>query len=261
MKKTFSLTALAFVAAMLFAAPAHAAEGVTPPKQVWPHHGITGTYDKAALQRGFQVYKEVCAACHGLNLVSYRNLADLGYNEAEIKSLAAEYTVVDGPNEDGEMFERPALPSDRFKSPFANDRAARAANGGALPPDLSLIVKGRKHAEDYIYALLTGYEEAPETNPQTGEPVQLLPGQYWNAYFPGHALSMAPPLMDGQITYADGRSARMDEAARDVVQFLAWASEPHMEQRKQTGMKIVLFLLVFAGIMLVAKRKVWADVH
>ncbi|HEX2752100.1 MAG TPA: cytochrome c1, partial [Alphaproteobacteria bacterium] len=261
MKKTFSLTALAFVAAMLFAAPAHAAEGVTPPKQVWPHDGITGTYDKAALQRGLQVYKEVCAACHGLNLVSYRNLADLGYNEAEIKSLAAEYTVVDGPNEDGEMFERPALPSDRFKSPFANDRAARAANGGAMPPDLSLIVKGRKHAEDYLYALLTGYKEAPETNPQTGEPVQLLPGQYWNEYFPGFALSMAPPLMDGQITYADGRSARLDEAARDVVQFLAWASEPHMEQRKQTGMKIVLFLIVFAGIMLAAKRKVWADVH
>jgi len=265
MKKTSSLLVLApavtFAAALFFAVPAHAAEGVAPPKQVWPHHGMTGTYDKAALQRGFQVYKEVCAACHGLKLLSYRNLADLGYNEAEIKSVAAEYTVMDGPDEDGEMFERPALPSDRFHAPFANDQAARAANGGALPPDLSLIVKGRKHGEDYVYALLTGYKDAPAAHPETGEPVQLLPGQYWNEYFPGHALSMAPPLMDGQITYADGRSASLAEAARDVTQFLAWASEPHMEQRKQTGMKVLLFLLVFAGMMLVAKRKVWADVH
>jgi len=265
MKKTSSLLALApvvaFVAAIAFGAPAQAAEGVTPPKQVWPHHGITGTYDKAALQRGFQVYKEVCSACHGLNLLSYRNLADLGYTDAQIKTLAAEYTVTDGPNEDGDMFERPALPSDRFKAPFANAQAAKAANGGALPPDLSLIVKGRKHGEDYIYALLTGYKDAPATHPQTGEPVQLLPGQYWNEYFPGHTLSMAPPLMDGQVTYADGRSATLAEAARDVTQFLAWASEPHLEQRKQTGMKVLLFLIVFAGIMLAAKRKVWADVH
>lgn len=261
MKKTSSLLVMAFVAAMSFSTAAQAAEGVEPPKEVWPHHGMTGTYDKAALQRGLQVYKEVCAACHGLKLLSYRNLADLGYSDDQIKSLAAEYTVTDGPNEDGEMFERPALPSDRFHAPFANDQAAKAANGGALPPDLSLIVKGRKHGEDYIYALLTGYEEAPATNPETGEPVQLLPGQYWNKYFPGHTLSMAPPLMDGQVTYADGRSASLNEAARDVTQFLAWASEPHMEQRKQTGLKVVLFLLVFAGIMYAAKRKVWADVH
>ena len=261
MKKTFSLLALALVASMSFSVTAQAAEGVEPPKESWPHHGITGTYDKAALQRGFQVYKEVCAACHGMKLLSYRNLADLGYTDAQIKSLAAEYTVTDGPNEDGDMFERPALPSDRFISPFANDQAAKAANGGALPPDLSLIVKGRKHAEDYIYALLTGYEEAPALHPETGEPVQLLPGQYWNKYFPGHTLSMAPPLMDGQVNYANGQAATVKEAAHDVTQFLAWASEPHMEQRKQTGMKVVLFLLVFAGIMLAAKRKVWADVH
>lgn len=269
MKKTSSLIAMAFLAAMTFAAPANAAESVAPPKQSWPHKGITGTYDKAALQRGFQVYKEVCAACHGMKLLSYRNLAGLGYNEAEIKSVAAEYTVTDGPDADGEMFERPALPSDRFKSPFANDSAAKAANGGALPPDLSLIVKGRKHSEDYLYALLTGYTEAPESimvkDAQTGEmveeKVEMLPGQYWNTYFPGHKLSMAPPLMDGQVTYADGKSASLDEAAHDVVQFLAWASEPHMEDRKQMGMKVMLFLLVFAGIMLAAKRKVWADVH
>ena len=125
----------------------------------------------------------------------------------------------------------------------------------------ALIVMGRKYGEDYIYALLTGYTDAPETDPATGEPVELLPGQYWNTYFPGHKLSMAPPLMDGQITYADGRSASLNEAAKDVVQFLAWAGEPHMEARKHMGMKVLIFLLVFAGIMLAAKRKVWADVH
>lgn len=261
MKKTSSLLALALVAALSFSTAAQAAEGVSPEKETWPHKGMTGSYDKAALQRGFQVYKEVCSACHGMKLLSYRNLAGLGYNEAEIKSLAAEYTITDGPNEDGEMFERPALPSDRFKSPFANDKAAKAANGGAFPPDLSLIVKGRKYGEDYIYALLTGYTDAPEVDPATGEPVELLPGQYWNTYFPGHKLSMAPPLMDGQMTYADGRSASLNEAAKDVVQFLTWASEPHMEARKQMGMKVLIFLLVFAGIMLAAKRKVWANVH
>lgn len=269
MKKTSSLIAMAFLASLSFSVAAQAAEGIAPPKQVWPHKGITGTYDKAALQRGFQVYKEVCAACHGMKLLSYRNLAGLGYTEAEIRAVAAEYTVTDGPNEDGEMFERPALPSDRFKSPFPNDNAAKAANGGAFPVDLSLIVKGRKYSEDYLYALLTGYTDAPESimvkDAQTGgmveEKVEMLPGQYWNTYFPGHKLSMAPPLMEGQVTYADGRSARLDEAARDVVQFLAWASEPHMEARKQMGMKVTLFLLVFAGIMLAAKRKVWADVH
>jgi len=255
MKKISPLLASAFVAAAIAFAPlsAFASEGVAPPKMQWPQDGMTGTYDKAALQRGFQIYKEVCAACHGLNLLSYRNLAGLGYNDDEIKAIAAEYTVVDGPNDEGEMFERPARPSDRFHNPFANPQAAAAANGAA-PPDLSLIVKGRKHGADYIHALLTGYEEAPADT-------DMPPGKYWNKYFPGHVISMAPPLSDGQVTYADGRTASLDEAAMDVTQFLAWASEPHMEARKHTGMKVLLFMLVFAGIMYAAKRKVWADVH
>lgn len=250
-KKSLPLVMAAFVA---FSAPAWSAESIAPPKQHWPHQGVTGSYDKASLQRGFQVYKQVCAACHGMKLLSYRNLAGLGYNEDEIKSIAAEYTVTDGPNDDGEMFERAARPADRFKGPFANDKAARAANGGALPPDLSLVVKARHGHEDYIYGLLTGYQAAPE-----GE--EGLPGMSWNKYFAGHWIAMAPPLVDDSVTYADGTSATVAQMSRDVTQFLAWAGEPHMEERKKVGMKVILFMLVFAGIMLATKRKVWASVH
>lgn len=250
-KKSLPLVLAAFVA---FSAPAWSAESIAPPKQQWPHQGITGTYDKAALQRGFQVYKQVCAACHGMNLLSYRNLAGLGYNEDEIKAIAAEYTVIDGPNDDGDMFERAARPADRFKAPFANDKAARAANGGALPPDLSLVVKSRHHHEDYIYALLTGYQAPPE-----GE--EGLPGMSWNKYFAGHWTAMVPPLVEDMVSYADGTPATVDQMASDVTQFLAWAGEPHMEARKKMGIKVVLFMIVFAGIMLAAKRKVWASVH
>lgn len=249
------LSAFALTGAVMLATPAMSAtDSVPPPAQSWPHAGITSSYDKAALQRGFQIYREVCAACHGLKYVAYRNLADLGYSEAEVKAIAAEYTINDGPNDDGEMFERPGRPSDYFKAPFVNDQAARAANGGALPPDLSLIVKSRAKGEDYLYALLTGYEDAPEGT-------ELLSGMYWNKYFPGHQMAMAPPLVDGQVTYADGTSATLDQAARDVTQFLAWAGEPHMESRKQMGIKVILFMLVFAGIMYAVKRKIWANVH
>lgn len=252
MKKTLSAVTLALV--ITTSSLALATEAVTPPTQKWPHHGVTGTYDRAALQRGFQVYKEVCSACHSMKLLSYRNLEALGYSPEQIKAVAAEYTVTDGPNDDGDMFERPARPSDRFKSPFANDKAARAANGGALPPDMSLLVKARHHGEDYIQALLTGYKEPPAD-------VTLLPGMYWNEYFPGHQMAMAPPLTEGQVSYADGTTASVEQMAHDVTQFLAWASEPHMEERKRTGIKVVIFLLAFAGLMYAVKRKVWADVH
>lgn len=234
--------------------PAFAAEGVAPPEREWHHHGVTGTYDRAALQRGFQVYKEVCSACHAMKFLSYRDLAGLGYTPDEIKAVAAEYTVTDGPNDDGDMFERPARPADRFKSPFANDKAARAANGGALPPDLSLVVKSRAHGEDYMQALLTGYEAAPEGT-------ELMAGMYWNKYFPGHQIAMAPPLTEGQVSYADGTEATVDQMAHDVTSFLAWAAEPHMEVRKQTGIKVVIFMLVFAGLMYAVKRRLWKDVR
>lgn len=252
MKKTLSAATLALL--ITASTGAIAAESVTPPEHKWPHHGVTGTYDRAALQRGFQVYKEVCSACHSMQLLSYRNLEALGYSPEEVKAIAAEYTVTDGPNDDGDMFERAARPSDRFKSPFANDQAARAANGGALPPDLSLVIKARHHGEDYIHALLTGYQEAPAD-------VALLPGMYWNLYFLGHQMGMAPPLTEGQVSFSDGTASSVEQMSRDVTQFLAWASEPHMEQRKQTGMKVVLFLLAFAGLMYAVKRKIWTDVQ
>jgi len=252
MKKIFPT--LAFAAMIAVSASAIAADAPTPPHQKWPHQGMTGTYDRAALQRGFQVYKEVCAACHSMKYLSYRDLAGLGYNPDEIKAIAAEYTVTDGPNDDGEMFERPARPSDRFKSPFANDKAARAANGGALPPDMSLLVKARHHGEDYIHALLTGYEAAPEGT-------ELMAGMYWNKYFAGHQIAMAPPLTEGQVSYSDGTTASVEQMSKDVTQFLAWASEPHMEARKKMGIKVVFFMFAFAAIMYAAKRKVWKDVH
>ncbi|MDP9196902.1 MAG: cytochrome c1 [Pseudomonadota bacterium] len=232
------------------------AEGdeVAPAHQEWPHAGITGTFDRAALQRGFQVYKEVCAACHSMHLLSYRNLTDLGYSEDEIKALATQVQVTDGPDDTGKMFQRPGKPSDRFVSPFANEQEARAANGGALPPDLSLIVKAREHGEDYIHALLTGYDKAPEGH-------EVPAGQYWNTYFSGHLISMPPPLNEGQVTYADGTQATVEQMSRDVTTFLAWAAEPKMEARKQMGIKVLIFLAVFTGIMYAVKVRLWRNVE
>ncbi len=250
MKKTLSVLALT----LLISSSAAASGGDVIPQQDWPHKGVFGAYDKAALQRGFQVYKEVCSACHAAKFISYRHLSDLGYTPDEIKAIAATDTVTDGPNDEGDMFERPALPSDRLRSPFKNDKAARASNNGALPPDMSLLVKSRTGGEDYIYALLTGYADPPAD-------VTLMPGMSYNKYFPGHQIAMAKPLADGQITYSDGTAASEAQAARDIAQFLAWASEPHMEHRKQMGWKVILFLLAFAGVMHAVKRKVWKKLH
>lgn len=227
-----------------------AEEAPTPPQVAWSFDGITGTYDKAALQRGFQVYKEVCAACHAMDRLSYRNLSALGYNEDQIKAIAAEYTVTDGPNDEGEMFERAARPSDRFKSPFPNVQAARYANNGALPLDLSLIVKARHHGADYIHGLLTGYHEAPED-------FTMNAGMYYNEYFSGHQIAMAPPLMDGQISYADGTEATIHQMAMDVSTFLAWASEPHQNARKQMGLKVIIFLTFLSVLLYMVKKKIW----
>jgi ubiquinol-cytochrome c reductase cytochrome c1 subunit len=252
MKKTLSLLALA--ATMAFPSHVFASEGNALPKQHWPHKSLFGAYDKAAVQRGLQVYKEVCSACHSLKYVAYRNLGDIGYTADEVKAFAAQFTVTDGPNDDGEMFERPALPSDRFKSPFKNDKAARAANNGALPPDMSLLVKARAGGEDYIFGILTGYENEPAG-------VTLMAGMSYNRHFPGNQIAMAKPLMDGQVTSSDGNAASLEQAARDVTQFLAWAAEPHQDERKRMGLKVVLFLLAFAGIMRAAKRKMWLKLH
>ncbi len=225
-----------------------------PPKQEWHFNGPFGTYDKASLQRGLKIYREVCASCHGLKRIYFRNLKDLGYNDTQVKNIAAEYTVKDGPNDQGEMFERPGLPSDKFVSPYPNDNAAKFANGGSLPPDLSLITKARPNGPNYVYALLTGYEEPPH-----GE--EVAEGQHWNKYFSGHKLSMAPPLLEGIISYEDGTEETIEQYAHDIVQFLTWAADPYMEERKNTGLRVIIFLLFFAGVMYSVKKKIWKDVH
>ena len=249
------MTCLVFVVGGMSSQPAHSAGGGEHiPEQSWSFDGVFGTYDRASLQRGFQVYKQVCATCHSMEKLYYRNLSALGYNEAELKAIAAEYTVMDGPNDEGEMFERVALPSDPFISPFPNKKAAEYANNGAYPPDFSLIALAKHGGPDYLYAVLTGYEDAPAH-------MELLPGQYYNKYKDGHIIAMAPPLSDGLVEYGDGSPQTVSQYAKDVSHFLAWAASPELETRKQTGIKVFLFLLVFAGVMYAYKKKVWADAH
>lgn len=252
---------LAGFAALAAMGSAHAADAPAPPHQHWEHGAVNrpfsapfGTFDRAALQRGYQVYKEVCAACHSLNLVAFRHLQQIGFNEAEVKALAAQYEVEDGPNDAGEKFTRKALASDRLPAPFANEQAARAANNGAYPVDLSLIVKARAGGEDYIYAILTGYKDAPAG-------VTLPDGMNYNEYFPGHQIAMPAPLTPDRVTYTDGTAASVAQQAHDVSTFLAWAAEPQLEARKQIGALSVLFLLVLAGILYAAKRRTWSDMH
>lgn len=249
------MKALLIAASLIaFATPAIAAEGETHiTHQNWSFDGPTGVYDRHELQRGLQVYRQVCAACHGMNLLSYRNLEDLGYSPEQVKSLAAQDTIQDGPNDEGEMFERPARPSDRFKSPYANDNQARAANAGALPPDLSLIVKARHGGADYVYSVLTGYAPAPAG-------VALNPGMSYNTAFAGHQIAMPPPLSDGMVAYADSAPMTVKQYAHDVSAFLAWASDPHMEERKRTGVKVLIFLAVLTLIMFFVKKNLWASV-
>lgn len=242
-----------------------------PKEQKWSFAGPFGKWDIGQLQRGLKIYTEVCAACHSLNLVSYRNLAGLGYDEGQIKAFAAQFEITDGPDEEGEFFTRPAKPNDRFVAPFANDNAARAANNGALPPDLSLMAKARapergfpkfvfdaftQYAEsgpDYLYSLLTGYVDAPY-----GVDVGEL---YYNPYFiSGNALAMAPPLDEGLVEYDDGTAETLDQYAKDISAFLMWSAEPHLQQRKQTGFIVFLSLIIFAILLFVTKQKIWANV-
>lgn len=246
---------------------AQAAESVPPPKQDWSFGGVFGTFDRAALQRGLQVYREVCASCHSLKYIAFRNLADLGYNEDEIKALAAEATVVDGPDDEGEMFERSGLPSDLLPSPFANAKAAAAANNGAVPPDLSLAAKARKGGTDYLHALLTGYEELPENWKELDEysflplDFELQEGLSFNRYFPGFQIAMAQPLYEDGVEYADGTEATVEQMAHDVSTFLMWTAEPKLEVRKSWGVKVMIFVFVMTVLLYFAKKRVWRDVH
>ena len=245
-----------FVATVSYAGQAQAAGGHSEelPKQEWSFQGAFGTYDKAALQRGYKVYRQVCSACHSMEKIAFRNLVDLGYDENQIKAIAAEYSVTDGPDDEGEMFDRPALPSDRFPNPYPNSKAAAATNNGAIPPDLSLIAKARVGGPDYLYGILTGYAEPAHD-------IELLPGQYYNKYMPGNVLAMAPPLSEGIVAYEDGTPEHVSQYAKDVSHFLMWAAEPKLEARKAVGVKVFLFLLVFAGIMYRVKKKIWANAH
>lgn len=249
------IAAGAVIAGIALSAPALASgDSAHAPASNWSFNGLFGTFDRGALQRGFQVYSEMCSACHSLRLMSYRNLSDIGFKDDQVKKIAAAVEVTDGPNDEGEMFERPGRPSDRFKSPFANANAARAANNGAFPPDLTLMVKARVGGADYLHALLTGYREAPKS-------FKLSEGMNYNAMFPGHQIAMPPPISADGVEYADGTKATVDQMARDVTTFLAWAAEPEMEERKRLGVKVMLFLLVLTGMLYALKRKVWADIH
>ena len=225
------------------------------PKQVkWEFDSIFGRFDRASARRGYQVYREVCSACHSLKLVSYRNLGELGFGEDEIKQIASEALVADGPNDDGEMFERAGLPSDKFASPYTNEQAARASNGGAYPPDLSLMIKARHDGANYVYSILTGYSEAPEG-------FELASGKQYHPYFEGRQISMPQPLTDdGQVEYKDGTYATKEQMALDVVNFLQWAAEPETEARKKMGVRTMIFLGILFVILLAAKRAVWKKV-
>jgi len=256
MKKNICITVLAAFLLALLVTPLYAAsEGSHPLKQVdWSFNGVFGTVDRTSAQRGFQVYKEVCAGCHSMRLLSYRNLQQLGFNEGEVKAIAANYTVVDGPNDDGEMFERSARPSDRFFKPFLNEKAARAANNGAYPPDLSLMVKARPDGANYVYSLLTGYES--EDN--IPDSVKIGEGMYYNPYFSGNQIAMPLPLTGGEVEYIDGTVATADQMSRDLVNFLQWAAEPEMEQRKGMGIKVIIYMVIFTIFFYIAKKRIWA---
>jgi ubiquinol-cytochrome c reductase cytochrome c1 subunit len=252
-----TLKAFAVLGGLLAAmpAPARAAgEAIAIPDTRFSFDGVFGTYDRASAQRGFQVYKEVCAACHAMRLMSYRNLRDLGLTEAQVAAIASQFQVQDGPNDEGQMFERAGRPSDRFRSPFANPQAARAANNGAYPPDLSVIAKARAGGADYLYALLTGYSDPPAG-------VTLMDGMNYNRYFPGHQIAMAAPLNPDQVQYSDGTPATVENMARDVATFLQWAAEPELEQRRAMGVKVILFLTILGGLAYAVKRKIWANAH
>jgi len=247
-----ALAALAFGAAGAFT-PAFAEDEIRLPPQLWSFDGPFGTYDRASAQRGFQVYKEVCSSCHSMKEAYYRNLSGIGISEEQIKVIAAS-VIVPTLNDDGQPAERPGLPSDHFRSPFPNEKAARAANNGALPPDQSVIEKARDGGATYIFDLLTGYAEPPAG-------MKMSEGMNYNRYFPGHQIAMAQPIHDGQVTYSDGTTATVEQMARDAATFLTFIANPEMEQRKRMGVKIVLFLALLTGVTYVVKRQVWADVH
>ena len=244
--------AASLASSMVFAADA----GKHPNEYEWTFKGPMGKYDRESVQRGFQVYKEVCAACHSLNYFKFRNLAAVGFTEDEIKAIAAEYEVAGEPDDYGDPTTRTALPQDGIPAPFPNEQAARAANGGALPPDLSVITRARHYGADYIRSLLTGYEDPP-----TAEIADKVGDKYYNPYFKGGAIGMAAPLGDGYVEYSDGSYPTMDEAVEDVTYFLAYVADPHLEQRHSVGLSSIGFLIIMTVLLYLSKKKIWAPVY
>ena len=222
----------------------------------WSFKGFTGKFDRPSLQRGYQVYNEVCAGCHSMSLLSYRNLGEPGGPEFpldEVKNIAASFEVTDGPDDQGEMFTRPGRPSDKFVSPYPNVNAAIAANGGAYPPDMSVLVKSRKGGADYIYSVLMGYEDPPPN-------IKLDDGVYYNKFMDGNKIKMSKPLMDDIITYADGTKATEMQMAKDVTTFLTWAAEPHLEARHKMGIRVMIFLIILTVLVYLSMKKIWSRI-
>ena len=223
----------------------------------WSFKSFFGKFDRAALQRGYQVYNEVCASCHSLKYLSYRNLAEKGgpeFSEVEAKAIASNFEVTDGPNSTGEMYMRPAKLSDKFVMPYANVEEAKSANGGAYPPDMSVLVKARKGGADYIYSILLGYEDPPED-------IKLDDGVYYNKYMYGKKIKMSAPLSDDIVEYSDGTKATTEQMAKDVVSFLMWASEPHLEQRHKIGFRVILYLIVLSALVYFSMKKIWSRIE
>jgi len=223
----------------------------------WEFKGFVGKFDRGSLQRGYQVYTEVCSSCHSLKYLSYRNLSEPGgpeFTEDQVKAIASQFEVTDGPNDDGDMFTRPARPSDNFVSPYENDNAAKASNGGAYPPDMSVLVKARQGGADYIYSLLLGYEDPP-----TG--ISLDEGVYYNKYMSGNNIKMSNPLSDGLVEYGDGTSATVEQMAKDVVTFLAWTAEPHLEKRHKIGFRAIIYLIILTILVYFSMKKIWSRVE
>ena len=234
-----------------------AAEKVELLKTDWSFKGFFGKFDRGSLQRGYQVYTEVCASCHSMKYLSYRNLSEKGgpeFSLEQAKAIAASFEVTDGPNDDGEMFERPAKLSDKFVMPYKNVKEAQAANGGAYPPDMSVLVKARSGGADYIYSILLGYEDTPSG-------VILDDGVYYNKYMYGNNIKMSQPLYDGSVEYSDGTDATEEQMAKDVTTFLMWAAEPHLEARHQMGFKAILYLIILTILVYFSMKRIWSRIE
>ena len=237
--------------------PLHGAESVGLLKVKWSFKGLTGKFDRASLQRGYQVYNEVCSSCHSMQYLSYRNLGEPGgpeFSEAEVKAIAASIEIEDGPDSQGEMFIRSGRPSDKFKSPYPNVNASIAANGGAYPPDMSVLVKARGGGVDYIYSLLQGYEDPPAG-------FILDDGVYYNKFMYGNKIKMSNQLSDGLVEYADGTNATVEQMSKDVTTFLMWTAEPHLEARHQMGFKAILYLIILTILVYFSMKRIWSRIE